>query len=48
MYPLLGLFDEQLMNSAIPVPGLQAAMLPDGKKQYEILLIDDDVELVAF
>ncbi|MEK4059252.1 MULTISPECIES: GGDEF domain-containing response regulator [Paenibacillus] len=48
LYPLLGLFDEQLMNGAIPVPGLQAAMLSDGKKQYEILLIDDDVELVAF
>lgn len=46
LYPLLGLFDEQEITGAVPAP--ESSMQPGAKQQYEILLIDDDVELVAF
>lgn len=46
LYPLLEHFDEQVISGAVPAP--ESAMQPGVKQQYEILLIDDDVELVAF
>lgn len=49
LYPLLELFDEPEITGAVPpqVPGIA---LSHGSihQQYEILIIDDDVELVAF
>ncbi|WP_086074599.1 GGDEF domain-containing response regulator [Paenibacillus camerounensis] len=49
LFPLLGLFGDEEQTGAIPEPKFEAN-LPNGDKphKYEILLVDDDVELVAF
>lgn len=49
LYPLLELFDEPETTGAVP-PQIPGIALSHGSthQQYEILVIDDDVELVAF
>lgn len=49
LYPLLGLFEEPERKGALP-PDAPGNALSPGKigQQYEILIIDDDVELVAY
>lgn len=49
LYPLLGLFGGDESTGAVPDP-VHDISLSNGESQqkYEILLIDDDVELVAF
>ncbi|WP_238652917.1 diguanylate cyclase [Paenibacillus piscarius] len=47
LYPLLGLFDEPERKGALP--DSENALSPGRiEPQYEILIIDDDVELVAY
>ncbi|KUP22975.1 diguanylate cyclase [Paenibacillus sp. DMB5] len=49
LYPLLGLFGGDESSGAVPDPVNDISLLNGASQQkYEILLIDDDVELVAF
>jgi diguanylate cyclase (GGDEF)-like protein len=49
LYPLLALFDEPESMGAVPPPYQEKALSHGTRQQqYEILIIDDDVELVAF
>lgn len=49
LYPLLGLFDEPEMKGALPPAASESPLSPGRvEQQYEILIIDDDVELVAY
>lgn len=49
LYPLLELFEELPAAGALPPPEPGVQLQPgDNHLQYEILIIDDDVELVAF